>query len=295
MARSPVDPFVCPDCGTRSPAATDCPRCEVPLVDERLFSADALDHHVEVLTVSLDSWPLLVLVLAPMLAAGIEVRLPGTTRVWLGGLPMVATMFLGLVFLVRQSKQLPWIAFRRFERAARARLEAVTPTTLAGSLAEGVAVRVTGTASGLTHARDPDGRPCLAHQRLSAEKVLAPKVRSGGCVFELVDDAGRRVRVDARHAVIVDVDREPVTIMPGAKIEVLGVAHHAVTEDLPADGPRGVSRVVELRGTDDAPIVIRVLAPTTDARVRIDAGAEAAPEAHEVQVDTADARGRRAR
>ena len=125
----------------------------------------------------------------------------------------------------------------------------------------------------------PDDQRCLAYQRLTTNHVGVASLRGGGGVFDLEDDAGNTVRVNAEHLVIVGEEGEGTLVPSGAMIEVLGEARVVVAEDVLASSQRATPRIVEIYGTADVPLALHVTAPApapaTATKVRVNAAREA--------------------
>lgn len=270
----PLDRYVCPDCGDRSPTQTDCPRCEAPMLDAHAVPAWQHSRHaLPAMTLRDSAWTTGLVLLALALTGGAvawQLRLPVGSPLWFALAFTLAASLLG-AFVGGAAIDARRIRSRR-RREGLARAEA-TPAIKSSDAQEGQRVRLTGRVRPLVLARHPEGAPCLAYERAKfvalerrSDGAFGPHAMlySGGGEFELDDGSGVRAVVRAEHVLIVGGSwREGELMVPtDAVLEVVGDAEWVAADDAPSlanAGPRSAARVLRVRGTDAEPVLLRVV------------------------------------
>jgi len=149
-------------------------------------------------------------------------------------------------------------------------------------------VRVSGRVRVTRFAALPDGTPCAAfEQRIAAGRSVS--IRTGGGMFELDDGSGSSARVLGEWVRVLDgASLNAVAVLPdGAQVEVVGEGRW-ITGDDPSAPLRGSTRVLEITGSSERPVLLRTLqratAPSQGVRIATtpsarDEDAEAAMDA----------------
>ncbi len=269
-----IERYVCPQCGDSCFVATRCFRCGLTMVDRASLpdweaSRDITAYPSAILWSVATSIVMTLLAWTPLAlacSAGAWELLS-----WLIAIAEVMSLF-SLILGPLASRS---IVRRRVGAVATRRLEA-TPLTPIRSAPNDACTRIRGSAHVIKAALHPTRRDCVAfHQHHSAFE------RAGG-EFEVCDGSGARAIVKAEHVVIENGSFVP----DGARIEVLGDARWVAEQDDVAahGGPRDAARCLSLTGTEERPIVIRVLEAGEDGPMGTPSGnvAVASPDAETI-------------
>jgi hypothetical protein len=117
--------------------------------------------------------------------------------------------------------------------------------------------------------RSIDGEECLAWALADVAPIDGDWQVSGGVLFDVIDESGVKVRVDATHILIVEgkrVGRE-IIVPVQADVEIVGEARWG-------DDPEGAQeadyrappRTLTMTGTPERPLLVRARAPRSGAR-----------------------------
>ena len=282
--------FVCPSGHDRSIAQTTCPRCGAMMVHE-----SEMPRGLATRSHAIDDATRAEKLLAAALFFG-SIVCGGIVRLFSYDRSAIAWVaMLGLVTLFALSKLTSsmWVrrAFTRgIEQRARRRYAGLPRTTIAAAR-DGI-VCIAGTGRLLAPATSPGGVPALAYRTRRVRAFGAVPDDATTSVFRAYAGAGEICVTDA-SGVNALIRTEWVEIVngqdsggeivspPGSAVEVSGHARRVPVPDVAGPGYRGVAEVLEFEGSEEKPVVIRVIdakelgAPPTGVRVAVDTGCDA--------------------
>jgi ribosomal protein L37E len=254
--------FVCERCGASYAWEGKCTRCELPLADatrvpewQRTTVRTPREYEQAFRFMGFATGVLVSALYAAFMLASIRDPTRSSTA-------HTITSILIVLLLLAAPKAHRGVGglVRRYNAERRTRALAVMPIA---SAPESGPVRIVGKARAIRVAHNPEHPPCLAFEQHTPAFARTPAVyRSNGGEFEIDDGSGVLAFVRAEHLHIVGGEvREGQIVVPlDATVEVIGDGVWELsTSESVVSHSRSAARVLRVEGTEDRPLLLRVV------------------------------------
>ncbi len=252
-AESPRESLRCTHCGHASLSVAPCERCGGPM------SVGAIDTAVQPhRLLAVGSWTT---------AGGVAGALAAVPLVWwlarAFGMTLNYAQFL-LVGAVVGATLLSSIGRGVVRRTSAWRVRASIRRRSLSSIAsaERGVVRIAGDVRVVRAVTSERGKPCATYERHRVGEDGSVRVDGSAGTFDVDDGSGTIARVRTSHVVLLDgvADGDEFRVPDGARVEIVARARRVAGDDSPAAGPpnRSSHDIVELFGTADDPVVVRM-------------------------------------
>jgi hypothetical protein len=279
--------FLCERCGTTYAWGGTCARCELPLADvtfvpewQRTTVRTPPEYNKAFGIVSAAIGVIFCGWYAAFFFAGVRER--GQTS----GAQLLLLALLPILMAVGYTYR-PLGELLRRRNAAR-RTSALQTIPIASAPEEGP-VRIVGRARVIRPAHNPEHAACLAFEQSSPEKGGGLRVfRSNGGEFEIDDGSGMIAIVRAEHLQIVGGEtRDGQLVIPlDATLEVVGDGAWELSQsDSVVSHTRSAARVLRIEGTQDRPVLLRMVPSPTQAPAPSLSGVRVSATEHAAEPD----------
>ncbi len=260
--------FLCEQCGTTYAWGGTCARCELPLADvafvpewQRTSVRTPPEYNKAFGIVSAAIGVIFCGWYAALFFAGVRER---------GQMPVAQLLLLAMLLPTMMAVGYSYHALGELlRRRNAARRTSALQTIPIASAPEDGPVRIVGKARVIRPAHNPDHAACLAFEQSSTAENSAFRVyRSNGGEFEIDDGSGMIAIVRAEHLQIVGGEtRDGQLVIPlDATLEVVGDGAWELNQsDSVVSHTRSAARVLRIEGTQDRPVLLRVVPSPTQA------------------------------